>query len=367
VRWTMNAILVTCHISDHRAHKHTCAHHEPGHKVMRFGAVNLTVGQRSWRLREPFVISSGSSEAVDVIIVELEWAGFEWAGFRGRGEAVGVDYHGETPDTMRAQVESVRAAVEMGVTRVELLELLPAGGARNALDAALWDLEAKRSGTPVWKLLGMDHRSVVSAITIGVRSTEEYEARARELARYSWLKIKVSANQPLEAVAAVRRGAPAARLIVDANQAWDLQTLYALSPALAEMRVDLIEQPVPFDADEDLVADRCPVPVCADESIDTIADLPRLLGRYQFINIKLDKTGGLTAALGLARAARARGLRLMVGCMVGSSMAMAPGMVLAQLCEVVDLDGPLLQAEDWPNGIHYTDGLMAWPSSELWG
>jgi L-alanine-DL-glutamate epimerase-like enolase superfamily enzyme len=322
----------------------------------------LSVGQRSWRLREPFVISSGTSTAVDVIIVELESSGW-----RGRGEAAGVDYHGETPDTMQAQIESVRAAVEQGVTRAALLELLPAGGARNALDAALWDLEAKRSGTPVWQLAGTDHRPVASAITIGIRSPAEYEARARDLARYSWLKIKVSASRPLEAVAAVRRGAPAARLIVDANQAWDVQTLYALSPALAEMRVDLIEQPVPVDADEDLVADRCPVPVCADEAIDTIADLPRLRGRYHFINIKLDKTGGLTAALELARAARAAGLRLMVGCMIGGSVAMAPGMVLAQLCEIADLDGPLLQAEDWPNGIRYTDGLMAWPSSELWG
>jgi L-alanine-DL-glutamate epimerase-like enolase superfamily enzyme len=329
---------------------------------MRSRSVSLSLSQRSWQLREPFVISRGTSVAVDVIIVELEWAGF-----RGRGEAVGVDYHGETPDSMRAQIESVRAAIEMGATRAELLALLPAGGARNALDAALWDLEAKRSGTPVWQLVGTDHRPVVSAITIGIRSPAEFEARARELARYSWLKIKVSASRPLEAVAAVRRAAPGARLIVDANQAWDVQTLYALSPALAELRVDLIEQPVPFDADEDLVADRCPVPVCADESIDTIADLPRLLGRYQFINIKLDKTGGLTAALELARAARAKGLRLMVGCMVGSSLAMAPGMVLAQLCDVADLDGPLLQTEDWPNGIHYTDGLMAWPSPELWG
>jgi L-alanine-DL-glutamate epimerase-like enolase superfamily enzyme len=235
------------------------------------------------------------------------------------------------------------------------------------LDAALWDLEAKRSGTPAWKLAGTDHRPVVSAITIGVRSTAEYEARARELARYTWLKIKVSADRPLDAVAAVRRGAPGARLIVDANQAWDVQTLYALSPALAEMRVDLIEQPVPSEADDDLDADRCQVPLCADESIDTIADLPRLLGRYQYINIKLDKTGGLTAALELARAARAKGMRLMVGCMVGGSVAMAPGMVLAQLCEIADLDGPLLQTEDWPSGIHYSDGLMAWPSSELWG
>jgi L-alanine-DL-glutamate epimerase-like enolase superfamily enzyme len=315
-------------------------------------------------LREPFVISRATYTSSDVIVVELNDGKFV-----ARGEASGVDYHGETPQSMLAQVESVRSRVEAGITRAELLKLLPIGGARNAIDAALWDLESKRTGRRAWDLAGVGNvREVASAITIGIRSLEGYEKAARELAHYRWLKIKVSGEQPLECVAAVRRGAPNSRLIVDANQAWDVPTLYALGPKLATLRVDLLEQPVPVGGDEDLVAGRSPIPVCADEAIDTIADLERLKSRYEFVNIKLDKTGGLTAALELAHAARAAGMRLMVGCMVTGSVGMAPGMVLAQLCEVVDLDGPLLQAEDWPNPIQYDKtGVMAWPSPALWG
>ena len=322
----------------------------------------LIVRRKTWPLREPFVISRESYTTSEVIVTEIRCGQHT-----GRGEASGVDYHGETPDGTVAQVESVRAAIEAGASRAELQRLLPAGGARNALDAALWDLEAKQSGVPVWQRAGVGSKPVVSVCTIGIRSIEEYERRARELASYRWLKIKVSADRALDAVAAVRRGAPAARLVVDPNQAWDLRTLHALAPSLVELRVDVLEQPVPIAVGDELVAGQCPIPICADEAIDTAADLPRVQGRYDFVNIKLDKTGGLTAALELAHAARAAGMRLMVGCMNAGSMAMAPGMVVAQLCEVVDLDGPLLQAEDWPDGIVYEDGVMAWPSPRLWG
>lgn len=326
--------------------------------------MKLTVQKKAWPLREPFVISRATYTHSDVIIVTLQDGQLI-----GRGEAAGVDYHGETPDSMIAQIEAVRGRIEAGVTRAELLQLLPIGGARNAIDSALWDLEAKRTGRRVWELAGIEKtREIASAITIGIRSIEAYEKTARELAHYGWLKIKVSGERPLECVQAVRRGAPNSRLIVDANQAWDVRTVYSLGPRLAELRVDLLEQPVPVNADDELVAGRSPIPVCADEAIDTIADLERLQSRYDFVNIKLDKTGGLTAALELAQAARAAGLRLMVGCMVAGSVGMAPGMVLAQLCEVVDLDGPLLQAEDWPNPIQYDKtGVMAWPSPALWG
>ena len=326
--------------------------------------MKLTVQKKAWPLREPFVISRATYTNSDVIIVTLQDGQFT-----GRGEAAGVDYHGETPDSMVAQIEGLRGRIEAGVTRAELLQLLPIGGARNAVDAALWDLEAKRTGRRVWELAGVGNtRQVASAVTIGIRSVEAYEKAARELAQYLWLKIKVSADRPLECVQAVRRGAPNSRLIVDANQAWDVQTLYALGPKMAELRVDLLEQPVPVNGDDELVAGRSPIPVCADEAIDTVADLERLKSRYDFVNIKLDKTGGLTAALELARAAREAGLRLMVGCMVTGSVGMAPGMVLAQLCEVVDLDGPLLQAQDWPDPIQYDkNGVMAWPLPALWG
>jgi L-Ala-D/L-Glu epimerase len=332
--------------------------------VERSRIVKLTVQKKAWPLREPFVISRATYTHSDVIIVTLQDGQFT-----GRGEAAGVDYHGETPDSMIAQLEAIRGRIEAGITRAELLDVLPIGGARNALDAALWDLEARQTHRRVWELAGVGNaREVASAVTIGIRSIEAYEKAARELAQFRWLKIKVSAEHPLECVQAVRRGAPNSRLIVDANQALDVRTLYALGPRFAELRVDLLEQPVPANADDELVAGRSPIPVCADEAIDTIADLERIKTRYDFVNIKLDKTGGLTAALELAHAARAAGLRLMVGCMVTGSIGMAPGMVLAQLCEVVDLDGPLLQAEDWPNPIQYDKtGVMAWPSPMLWG
>jgi L-Ala-D/L-Glu epimerase len=323
----------------------------------------LSIQTRVWPLREPFVIARGSQTTCEVIVVHLAAGGHV-----GRGEAVGVDYHGETIDSMRAQIESVRGAIERGVDRGQLLDILPPGGARNALDAALWDLEAKRTGTSVWELAGIaTPRSIETCLTIGIRSIAEYEAKAKALARYAWIKVKVSEDRPLEAVAAVRRGAPQSRLVVDANQAWSVDQLQQLAPALAELRVDLLEQPV-RESDGDRLANlELPVPVCADEPANTLDDLPRLIDRYDFVNIKLDKSGGLTAALDFAHAARAAGLRLMVGCMVGGSLAMAPAMVLAQLCEIADLDGPLLQAEDWPDAIDYRDGLMSLPSRQLWG
>jgi L-alanine-DL-glutamate epimerase-like enolase superfamily enzyme len=325
--------------------------------------MKLSIDTRIWPLREPFVISRSSQTTCEVIVVQLAAGGHV-----GRGEAVGVDYHGETIDSMREQIEGVRAVVERGINRRELLEILPAGGARNALDAALWDLEAKQSGKSVWELAGIARpRTISTCETIGIRPIAEYEARARALARYEWIKIKVSDDKPLEAVAAVRRGAPAAHLVVDANQAWSIETLQKLAPALAQLRVDLLEQPVRVTDDAPLARLDLPVPVCADEPANTVEDLPRLVDRYDFVNIKLDKSGGLTAALDFAHAARAAGMRLMVGCMVGGSLAMAPGMVVAQLCEIADLDGPLLQAEDWPDGIEYRDGVMSLPSRKLWG
>ncbi len=323
----------------------------------------VTASHKSWPLREPFVISRGTVLAANVVVVQIEEGHH-----RGRGEAGGVKYHGESPASVLVQIEDVRTEIEAGATRQDLLRLLPAGGARNALDIALWDLEAKRSGIPVWSSAGVaPAKPVISSITIGIRSAEAYEQRARELARYPWLKIKVGAEGALEAVQAVRRGSPHAHLVVDANQAWSLATLQELAPQLAALNVDLLEQPIAAADDAQLLGLHLPVPVCADEPAGTVADLPRLVDRYDFINIKLDKAGGLTSALELAHAARAAGMRLMVGCMTGSSLSMAPAMVVAQLCEVSDLDGPLLQAEDVPHGIRYENGTMSLPSPELWG
>jgi L-alanine-DL-glutamate epimerase-like enolase superfamily enzyme len=323
----------------------------------------LTTEVRSWPLKEPFVISRGVQTSCDVVVTSIAEGAHA-----GRGEAAGVDYHGETIASLCDQLESVRREVERGAGRRDLIDLLPPGGARNALDSALWDLEAKQAGVSAWELAGVGPaRPVISCYTIGIRTVAEYEARARSVANYAWLKVKVSADRPLEAVAAVRRGAPQARLVVDANQAWSIAQLRELAPALAALGVDLLEQPIPIDDGAQLATLDLPVPICADEPANTIDDLPQLVGCYDFINIKLDKCGGLTTALDLAHAARDAGLRLMVGCMIGGSIAMAPAMVLAQLCEVADLDGPLLQAEDWPHGIVYRDGVMQPPSKSLWG
>jgi L-Ala-D/L-Glu epimerase len=323
--------------------------------------LKLTVAKHLWLLKQPVASSRGVLTSIEVVVVWLEQAGHT-----GRGEGHGVSYHGETSDSMLAQIESVRSAMEAGTSREELLTLLPAGGARNALDAALWDLEAKQTGVPVWRRAGLESmQPVTSAITIGIGSIEAYEARARALSAWPWIKIKVGNQSPLEAVEAVRRGAPRARLIVDANRAWSIVRLRGLATALAELNVELLEQPIPGKTDKPLRKGTLPIPICAHGPADTAADLQRLAGRYDFINIKLDKAGGLTAALAFARAARMQGLRLMVGCMTGSSLAMAPAMVLAQLCEVVDLEGPLLIAGDWSDGIEYHNGLMS--PARLWG
>lgn len=323
----------------------------------------LTASHQSWPLREPFVISRGTVTAANVVVAQIEDGSH-----RGRGEAGGVKFHGESPASVLEQIENVRTEIEGGATRQDLLRLLPAGGARNALDIALWDLEAKLTGIPVWRSAGVEPaRPVITSVTIGIRSVEAYERRARELVRYPWLKIKVGAEGVLEAIQAVRRGSPRARLVVDANQAWSVSILQALAPQLAELSVDLLEQPIDANHDEELLDLHLPVPVCADEAAGTVSDLPRLVDRYDFINIKLDKAGGLTSALELAHAARAAGLRLMVGCMTGSSLSMAPAMVVAQLCEVCDLDGPLLQADDVPHAIHYEHGTMSLPTPALWG
>lgn len=323
----------------------------------------LTTREHRWRLREPFRTSRGPQTLAGVVIVELHDGPH-----LGRGEAAGVPYAGETPESMRDQVESVRAAIEAGATRAELLDLLPAGGARNALDAALWDLEAKASGRRAWQLAGVGCGSAVtSAVTIGIRTLAEYAASARALADHPWIKLKVGHEAPLEAVRVVREAAPAARLIVDANQAWTVDDVRRHLPALQALGVALLEQPVRAGEDAGLASLDSPIPICADESIQTADDLPALAGRYAFVNIKLDKTGGLTAALALAAQARASGLRLMSGCMVSGSVAMAPAMVLAQLCEVNDLDGPFLQGEDWPGGIRYERGVMSPPWPQLWG
>lgn len=314
---------------------------------------------RAWPMREPFAIARGVQTEQPTLFVEIEDRGLI-----GRGEACGVPYKGETPASMQAQIEALPVC---SFTRLDLLKLLPAGGARMALDAALWDIEAKRGQDP-FVANGVKAGSIVTARTIGIRSLAAYEEAARSLQNYAVLKVKVDGLHPVEAIEAIRRGAPNPRLIVDPNQSWTIGALKNWARALADLGVVLVEQPIPIGAEAELDGYRSPVALCADELIDEERDLVRAQGRFSAINIKLDKTGGLTAAMQLADKAAAMGFDLMVGCMAGSSLCMAPAMVLAQRCAHVDLDGPLLHACDCEPGFEYIDGEVASPHlPALWG
>ncbi len=326
--------------------------------------VSLAAESVKWELREPFRIARSVITQVEGILVTLT----DEEGHKGRGEAYGIDYEGETVASMLDQVARARAGLYADPTRERLLEMLPHGGARCAIDCALWDLEAKRSGVPAWRRAGVPRwQPIVSAFTIGIREREDLIACAASHTEFGLLKIKVNADKPLEAIETVHSVVPQARLIVDANQSWSFQALERYAPTCRDLGAVLLEQPIAAELDAPLLDYECPVPICADEAVRVSADLPRVAGKYDYVNIKLDKSGGLSAALDLARAAQREGLRLMVGCMAGSSLAMAPAAVVAQLCDFVDLDGPLLQRQDWAHAIRYELGVMSLPEASLWG
>ena len=315
-------------------------------------------------MAEPFAIARSVQLDQPTLQISLT----DQDGLVGRGEACGVPYAGETPETMAAQIQSMAQIFVTGSSRQELLSCLPAGGARHAVDAALWDLEAKQTSRSVFDIAGLPPGPVVSARTIGIRSIEAYGATALKLRDYAVLKVKVNSDDPLTAIRAVRKAVPSPKLIVDPNQSWSVDLLKRLAPELSALGVVLIEQPIAVGAEVELDGWQSPVPLCADELIDDVDDLDSALGRYQVVNIKLDKSGGLTAALKLADVATERGFGLMVGCMAGSSLSMAPAMVLAQRCEFVDLDGPLLQSEDCIPGLIYESGRVEKPHvPQLWG
>lgn len=323
----------------------------------------LNVRREVWPIRGVFRISRGSRTEVHVIVVEITENGVT-----GRGESVPYSRYHESPESVLETIESHRAQIAAGLTRDELRASLPAGAARNAIDCALWDLEAKQLGKAVWELAGLDApQPVTTAVTISVDTPERMVKAARKQASAPLLKIKLGGEGDLERMAAVREGAPNARLIVDANEAWTPELCRRMMPEMARFNVELVEQPLPSGNDAVLREIEHPVPVCADESCHVAADLPGLRGLYEFVNIKLDKTGGLTEALILAREAQAAGFRIMVGCMLGTSLAMAPAVLLANFAEVVDLDGPLLLDRDRENGLHYSDGLVHSPEPALWG
>lgn len=325
--------------------------------------MKFSVHTESWPVERPFRITGREWTSFDSVVVELSQDGFI-----GRGEALGVYYKDETPAVMVAQIEQVAAHIKTGFDRTALSTLLPPGGARNALDCALWDLQAKSSGRRIWELSGVTPKQLTTVYTIGIEATPAIMAeQAAAASIYPLLKVKLDGHQPLERIRAIRSARPDARIVVDANQGWTFQQLTELAPAFADLGIEMIEQPLPRGGDSALEGFRSAVPLGADESCLHLGELDAAARRYQMINIKLDKTGGLTHALELARAARDRGLGLMVGSMAGSSLAMAPSFVVGCLVDLVDIDGALLLKRDRIPGLTYDHGRVEPFGSDVWG
>jgi L-alanine-DL-glutamate epimerase-like enolase superfamily enzyme len=327
--------------------------------------VELKVWTEAWAFRAPFRIAYEEFTAAEVVVVELTALGAT-----GRGEAAGVSYHGETAASLAEQIETARDSIERGVDRHAVQSMFSAGGARNALDCALWDLEAKQTGTPAWMLAGQVRPEPMrSWFTLGLAPLDVLASQARAAAKSGLgrLKIKLAGEGDLDRVQMVRNAAPRARLIVDANQSWTETELADYPRALAGFGVELIEQPLPVGADRVLEGAALPIPICADESCQDAASIDALVGKYQALCIKLDKTGGLTEALALVRRAKTLGFKLMIGNMCGTSLAMAPATLIGNHCDFIDLDGPLLNTSDRPIPIDYCGDLMRPAPRELWG
>ena len=318
----------------------------------------------AWPLAGAFRISRGTRKVSDVLMVEVNDGNYV-----GRGECFPYARYGEDIDSVQKQLNSVRSEIEHGLDRQALLNVLAPGAARNAVDCALWDLEAKRAGVRVWDLADLPAPEPVTTVyTLGVDEPAIMGERARENSDRPRLKLKMTGDgADLERVRNIHKNAPNARLVVDANEGWTIEQYLEYAPQFKELGVEMIEQPLPSTDDEQLSGVDRPIPVCADESCHDRATLKSLVGKYDMINIKLDKTGGLTEALNLRDAALKQGLRIMVGCMIGTSLAMAPGILVAQEAAIVDLDGPLLLAEDRAPGLRFTGSIIHPPETRLWG
>lgn len=326
--------------------------------------MKLTVQRESLPLNAPFRISGHVFETSDIVVVTLEDGDA-----RGRGEAAGVYYLGDDVDHMLAAIETVRTTIEAGIDRTDLRQRMPPGGARNAIDAALWELEADRAGVPVWQIAGIAApKPVITTFTLGADAPDAMAQAARGWADARAIKVKLTGEDELDAdrVRAIRAARPDVWLGVDANQGYTVDRLDALVAVLVEARVDLLEQPLKRGAEADLDGYTAPIPLAGDESILTLADVESAKGRFDVINIKLDKCGGLTEALMMADKAAELGLGVMVGNMVGTSLSMAPAFVLAQRCAIVDLDGPTFLKADRTPAIDYRDGTV-WCGDAVWG
>ena len=321
--------------------------------------MELTVTRDVFKLAQVFTISRGSRTEAQVLTVRISQDGVT-----GWGECVPYARYDETLDSVTAEIEGLPAEFD----REALYDLLPAGAARNAVDCALWDLEAKQAGVRVWELAGLGAPGPeVTAYTLSLDEPEKMRAQAAKHAHRPLLKIKLGTPDDMARLEAVRAGAPKSKIIVDANEGWSAEIYADLAPHLVRLGVALVEQPLPAAEDDALLGMERPVPVCADESCHDRASLPGLKGKYDVVNIKLDKTGGLTEALALRQAARAEGYAIMVGCMIGSSLAMAPAVLVAQGAMVTDLDGPLLLAEDRDTPLTFDEAGVHPPAPELWG
>jgi L-alanine-DL-glutamate epimerase-like enolase superfamily enzyme len=328
------------------------------------------VRRENYPIRGAFTIARGSKSEAAVVVVALSATTPDGRKIRGSGECVPYGRYGETVDQVVAAIEAQVPAIAAGMNRTALRVAMPAGAARNALDCAFWDLECKAAGLPAWTLAGLaEPKPVVTAFTLSLASPADMGRAARGAAAMPLLKLKLGGGDAddLARVRQVRENAPGARLIVDANEGWTIDQLTTLAPELAALGVALIEQPLPAGRDAVLAGFRSPVPLGADESCHGIEGLADLRARYGVVNIKLDKTGGLTEALRLKAEAQAAGLGIMVGCMVATSLSMAPAFLLAQGADFVDLDGPLLLERDRSPAIAYDGAFMSPPPSTLWG
>ncbi|RAT15968.1 MULTISPECIES: N-acetyl-D-Glu racemase DgcA [Lonsdalea] len=323
----------------------------------------LHVSHESWPLQNTFTISRGSKTQADVVVVALS-AG----GATGYGECVPYARYGESIDSVMAQIRSLEDDLRNGLDRIALQRRLPSGAARNAVDCAFWDLACKQSGQRIWQRLPLSAPNVLeTAYTLSLDTPDNMRKSAQRQSARPLLKLKLADKDDLARVAAVRAGAPAARLIVDANEGWNAELYLKLVPELAALGVTMIEQPLPAGQDSELKVLPHPIPICADESCHDCDSLTDIAGCYDMINIKLDKTGGLTEAMRLRAEAEKAGLQIMVGCMVGTSLSMAPATFVAQSVQVVDLDGPLLLQRDRDNGLQYDGSIIAPPRAALWG
>jgi len=323
----------------------------------------LSVNAERFPIAGTFTISRGSKTEAEVITCTISDSSAA-----GRGECVPYKRYGETMEGVRDAIEAIAPAIAAGMGRVELMSVMPAGAARNAVDCALWDLEARISGTPVWqKLASTPPKPLETAYTLSLGTPETMAAQARENAARPLLKVKIGGDNDIARIRAVTEAAPGSRIILDANEGWTDENISQNLAAAAELGIALIEQPLP--AGRDAILRHVPhlVPICADESVHGADDLDELIGLYDAINIKLDKAGGLTAALALRDRAEKLGFSIMVGCMVGTSLAMAPAVLLAQDADFVDLDGPLLLARDRSPGLRYEGSLVSPPQAALWG